>query len=320
MYNPGYEQKDSNVISLNRNENLFINKSFLKKLYIDASNSIDLTTYPESTSYTLRTELAKKHNCSPEEIYIGNGADGVLGDLFLHFRNQYDEIGLQDYTYQVYPYLCNRYKFNKRSYKDTNQLWVIDSPNSINGNTFDFSSISKKPDFLIWDNVYGDFDDTNPLPILDKKNILRINSFSKFYGLASLRVGYCIAHKNLIAELHSKKDIFNVNSAAQQIAILALQNHDYFYSLIPEIIKAREFLTKELRLLGFKVEAGKANFIWISHPRISAKKIELALREKNILVRHFNIPNLDNGLRVGIPPIKYGKILLDQISQIIKEI
>ena len=276
-----------------------------------------LNTYPESSSYQLRTKLAEKHGCSPEEVYIGNGADGVLGDLFQHLRVQYNEMGLQDYTYQVYPYLCSRYDYKIKHYSKTSQLWVIDSPNSINGNTFDFSSITTKPSFLIWDNVYGDFDNENPNPILNTENTLRINSFSKFYGLASLRIGYCIGHRNLVKTLLSKKDIFNVNSAAQQVALLALKNHDYFQSLIPLIDESRNYLLKELKKLGFHVEAGKGNFIWVSHPEKAANLIQQELEKQGILVRHFNVPKIDQGLRVAIPPLTIAEQLINAVKRIL---
>ena len=317
MYDPGSDTLNSNAIALHRNENLFVNKDFLRELYTNASQDLLLNTYPEASSYQLRAELAKKHHCSPEEIYIGNGADGVLADLFQHFRSQYDEIGLQDYTYQVYPYLCSRYKFQIKNYSQTSQLWVIDSPNSINGNTFDFSTIKSHPDFLIWDNVYGDFDKNNPSPILDCKNTLRINSFSKFYGLASLRIGYCIGDKELIKTLLSKKDIFNVNAAAQKIALLALKNHDYFASLVPKIESSKCYLSEELIKLGFTVEAGKANFIWIMHPQKGAKEIQQNLQRDGIIVRHFNAPKINNGLRIAIPPIDLAEKVVISLKNLI---
>lgn len=318
MYDPGSDQIRSYAISLHRNENLFIEKDFLKKLHNEALKSIDLNIYPESSSYKLRSEIAKKHGCTPEEIYVGNGADGVLGDLLQHLRNQYNEMGLQPCTYQVYPYLCSRYAFQRKTYLETNQLWVIDSPNSINGKTFDFSNNHLKPDFIVWDNTYGDFDEDNPLPKFNSESILRVNSFSKFYGLAALRVGYCIAHKTLVSILLSKKDIFNVNSVAQQIALHALKNHRYFESLIPKIKEVKGFLIKALTDLGFQIEVGRAHFLWMYHPEIKAKLIEQKLKNKGILVRHFNLPNLDHGLRVTIPPFCLAEKLINTLKSVLK--
>lgn len=319
MYDPGIGEISENCIALHRNENIFIDPAFLTSLAKQASQQFSLNTYPESSSYKLRTALAKKYHCTPEEVYIGNGADGVLADLFQHLRSDYNEMGLQPFTYQVYPYLCKRYGYEQKNLEETNQLWVIDSPNSINGGVFDFTSIESKPKFTIWDNVYGDYDIDNQEPIFNKMDFVRVNSFSKFYGLASLRIGYCIGHSDFIATLLAKKDIYNVNSMAQQIAILALNNHEYYSSLASEMLEAKRILIKELVTLGFIVGKSNSNFICVSHPLLKMADLEVQLRDKGILVRHFKIPELENYLRIAVPPQNLGEKLINILNVILKE-
>ena len=299
-YDPGVEA-NNNCISLHRNENLFVDPLFLSNLAIQASKEVHFNFYPDSTSYELRKMIGAYHNHPPEEIYIGNGADGVLADLFQLFREQYDEMGLQPCTYQVYPYLCKRYNYTPKNLYETNQLWVIDSPSAITGELYDFSNQSLNPETLIWDNVYSEFVDINQ-PSPKHANLIKIHSFSKFYALASLRIGYCIANSELILKLLQRKDIFNVNAFAQKMAILALNNQEYFNSLVTKMLDSKARLSKELSQLGFVLSNAKTNFLWITHPKIPMKWLQNELNKDSILVRRFELPLLQNFLRITVPP------------------
>jgi histidinol-phosphate aminotransferase len=316
MYDPGSNIISENSIALHRNENLFIDSDFISRLANQALQNIQLNIYPDSNSLELRGKIAELHGCSPEEVYIGNGADGVLSDLLHYFRRKFDEIALQSRTYQVYPYLCTRYGYVQKRIDETDKLWVIDSPNSIDGLTFDFDALKEPPKFLIWDNVYGEFDLENRAPELNNTTIIRVNSFSKFYALAGLRVGYCIGHRDLIAKLNARKDIFNVNKFAQKMAVLALENKDYFISILPDIMSAKARLISCLSDLGFNVVNGKANFIWVSHPGIESFKLADSLSKQGIYVRHFQAESLRQGLRIAIPPDQ----IIDKLLSVLREI
>lgn len=320
MYDPGPDKLSNNCISLHRNENLFVDPLFLTNLISQAIKDISFFSYPESTSYELRKAIGEYHNCIPEKIYVGNGADGVLADIFCFLRDKYEEIGLQSLTYQVYPYLCSRYKYQQKSLNETEQLWVIDSPNSITGETFNFLSIKKLPKFLIWDNVYGEFDPNNEDTIPQGTEIIRINSFSKFFALASLRIGYCIGNTEFISKLLERKDIFNVNALAQKTAILALNNKDYFSSLVSKMLMAKQILIERLTDIGFSVTRGKANFIWVTHPHIKMKLLQEELAKASILVRRFQGAQMENYLRITIPPQNIMDKLLFNINNIIKKL
>lgn len=319
MYNPGPEKKSDLNISLHRNENLFIDQDFFKEFVSNEISNISFNTYPDSQSSELREAISKYHNCSPEEVYVGNGADGVLADIFNFLRDQYDEIGLQPLTYQVYPYLCARYNYQQKSLRDTSQIWVLDSPNSINGETFDFTSISNPPKFLIWDNVYGEFDMENSGPNQSGCKIIRINSFSKFFSLASLRIGYCVGDAKLISMLMSRKDIFNVNAIAQKAAIFAINHESYFRDQANKMLFAKQKLIKELAKMGFLITPGKANFVWITHSHIKMKFMQEQLDRSGILVRRFEAKCMENYLRITVPPEGIIDKLMTTLHKMIKK-
>lgn len=310
-YDAGIDQIEKNSLTLHRNENLFIDPSFLQQLAAQVTSEINFCAYPESLSEKLRIAISEYHHCSPDEVYVGNGADGVLADLLSFLREKYDEVGLQQVTYRVYPYLCKRYGYKQKHLSETSQFWMIDSPNSITGEVFDFTSAN--PELLIWDNVYGEYVIEEPSKIrkLDHPNLVKIHSFSKFFGLASLRVGYCLGNRELISNLLKRKDVFNVNSFAQNMAILALKNREYFSSLVLEMHAAKKALHKGLLELGFSVNRGKANFVWVTHPSICMKTLRENLNKESILVRLFDEPPLTNYIRVTVPPLPAVDYLLN---------
>ena len=320
MYDPGPDYNTGKCIPLHRNENLFVDAGFLENLVVEQVRNSTIFSYPQSSSYDLRAAIGKYHACSADEVYVGNGADGVLADLFNYLREYYDEIGFQDFTYQVYPFLCERYNFHKKKLNETNKIWVIDSPNAINGGVFDFKAVEKYPEYLIWDNVYGQYDSQNELTCPHTANYIRVHSFSKFFGLASLRIGYCIGNKGLISTLLARKDIFNVNTIAQKTAIAALTQKDYFQSLLPQVVDSKKMLTKSLEELGFIVTKGRANFIWVTHSNLKMSDLQNELAKKGILVRRFEVENLQNYLRITLPSLQIVDKLVMNIKHILEKI
>lgn len=307
-YDVGVDVFGSTSICLHRNENLFVDPAFLQRLAMQAAKEMSFSSYPESMSYRLRKAIGNSYGYSPEEVYVGNGADGVLADLFQLLREEYDEVGTQQITYRIYPYLFNRYGFKQRRLNDTSGLWVIDSPNSVTGEVF--SLPSKEPELLIWDNVYGEY--VAGSEIKSTPNRVVVHSFSKFYALAALRIGYCFASPDLVARLLQRKDVFNVNGFAQRMAELALENRAYFESLVPKVHESRKKLIEGLDRFGFKI-SGKANFIWISHPRMNMKILQRQLQDASIFVRRFDEPELENFVRITVPP-------LSQINHLLRAI
>lgn len=313
-YDAGIDSQEGQALALHRNENLFIDAEWLQKLAIETAGQLKYYKYPESFSSHLRQQLAEVHQIDPMRIYVGNGADGVLADLFHYLRGKHEEIGTLDPTYRVYPYLSERYGYKQINVTERiPSLCVIDSPNSITGEVCSLDRFSSS--FLIWDNVYGEFAET----IVKKQNFspdVIVRSFSKFYGLANLRVGYCFADPALVAELDRRKDVFNVNGMAQALACRLLQETPYFTSLVPIIQEGRKILKDGLETLGFKVSDSQANFVWITHPELSAQKLQEELLRHNILVRRFSTFSLENYLRITVPTNPQIIRLINHIRQI----
>ena len=317
MYNPGLEASGDHWIKLHRNENLFIKKEWLQEIGIDAIRSLNLSQYPDPNCTRLRVRLGQLHNIDPECIFVGNGSDEILDILLQSLRSKFSEAVTPAVTYRIYPLLLQRYDYKHLTLEDASEqrLCLIDSPNSLTGertNIFDIASA-----FLIWDNVYGEFaNDELNLQQMNRSTVI-IRSFSKFYGLANLRIGYCFADAEIIQNLMRRKDVYNVNGFAQEMALRVLDYKDRFDALIPKITEARDALIEGLQALGFVVSNSKANSIWATHSVVPASSIQEHLEKSHILVRRILEPNLDNCLRITVPPLEQVHHLLEIIKKVV---
>lgn len=312
MYNVGPDIATEGVLTLHRNENLFVEPSFVQDMGRLALERLSLTRYPDALSTRLRQALAQYHGCQKEEIYLGNGADGVLADLLGYLKTLYDTVAIQPITYPVYPYLCKRYGFQTTSLESSSPFTLIDSPNSITGK--DYFHPEKHTEFLIWDNVYGHFQQTPRVP-MQTNTLVKVYSFSKFFALPSIRLGYCIAPPSLIDHLLQRKDVFNVNGFAQEIALEALDNLPYFEKTAASMQEAKQFLYHGLQDLGFTGNLGEGNFLFLSHPTLDIAALSEALAQHKIYVRTFaHIPHF---FRITIPPRPQGAYVLQTLQRIL---
>jgi|GEM_PF-1633384 len=333
-YNPGVQIGGDDWLTLHRNENLFAGSDWTVDAASRLLREVNISSYPDPNSQQLCEALAELYGVTPENIFVGNGSDEVLSDLLGLLRHTYDCISVTDICFKVYLLLANRFNFQVArlpgntfqtgsiSVEGFRGLAVIDSPNSITGHSLSRESLlslaKDEDDFLIWDNVYGDFGDQmlpKPLP----KNMVIVRSFSKFYGLAGLRVGYCIADSAIISELLARKDAFNVNAFAQVMAYEALQRRETFQSLSCQMLACREELVTELRQRGFRMHKPSGNFLFATHPGFSAKFIQTELLKKQIAVRHFEDGLTQNHIRIAIPPRAGVLRLIEALGDIIQK-
>lgn len=298
-------------ICLHRNENQFVSDDSIGLVTAETGWVFNPARYPDSHSTQLKAQLAELHGVKPENIYIGNGSDGVLADMLVLLRNQHARVNLPKIGYKVYDLLASRHGFEVTRYDARSRqlrpgpgLWLVDSPNAITGEVIPDAMLeelaSSADAFLIWDNCYGDFE-SDRLRVRDLDNIAIVRSFSKYYGLAGVRLGYCVAAETLVAGLERVKDVYNVNAAAQALGTAALNRADVFKSLSEKMLAVRSTLRSKLTELGFQVAEPHGNFLFVHHPDISGKSLQAGLERFQILVRRFDYPEINDCLRVTVP-------------------
>jgi len=332
-YDPGKEISGADWLSLHRNENLFIGREWTVEAAKNLVEKADFAAYPNPNSEPLRGALAELHGVEPENIFVGNGSDEVLADLLDLLRHRYDTMSVLDVCFRIYLMLAERYRYRvevlpghtfetgRVAAAGWKGLAVVDSPNAITSaclSPADREALARAPNsFLIWDNAYGEFaGDVVPTDI--HKNVVVVRSFSKFYALAGLRIGYCIADAALIAEMLARKDAFNVNSLAQIMALEALRRQEYFNAIRDQILQCRQELARHLQNFGFKMHRPAGNYILATHPAFTAEWLQEELMQRHIAVRRFPGQLTANYLRITVPPLAGIERLTAALHEMIK--
>ena len=157
---------------------------------------------------------------------------------------------------------------------------------------------------MIIDEAYIDFSGASALELIDKyDNLLVVQTFSKSRSMAGMRIGYAIGNKDLIKAMNDVKysiNSYTMNQTSLALGVEAVKDKAYFESCVEKIKATRAWTAKELRNLGFEFNEPGANFIFASHPKYPAKELFAALREKDIYVRYFDKPRINNYLRITI--------------------
>jgi histidinol-phosphate aminotransferase len=344
-YVPGEQPKIKGLIKLNTNENPYPPSPRVLKA-VKAAVDGRLRLYPNPTAQLLREKLAKLHRCKPENIIIGNGSDELLLLAVRAFvePTQHATRGTQEPkstvqyfhpSYSLYPVLAdihgaarNAVPLNanftmpsvpelKRAGWDFNAaLTFITTPNAPSGRSYSTAELEKlcraTTGVVVLDEAYVDFAKENALKLaLKYPHVIISRTFSKAYSLCFQRVGYFVAHPELIAALDKIRDSYNVNGLGQIAAQTTLDDLPYYRAHFRKIISTREELSRSLTKLGFRILPSETNFILAKPPgnalpashrqgTFTAKDWLQKLREKKILVRWFSQPEVKDYLRITI--------------------
>lgn len=320
-YIPGEQPKDKKYIKLNTNENPYPPSSKVIKAIREAANS-DLKLYPDPEAEVLRNTIANYYGLAKDEVFIGNGSDEVLGFSFMAFFNPGKPILFPDISYSFYKVYANLfdidynlisldedfniplYEFSKK-----NGGVVIPNPNAPTAKYIELEKVKKlvqsnMDSVVIIDEAYIDFGGESSVKLIkDYPNLLVVQTLSKSRSLAGLRVGFAMGNKELITALNMVKNSINsytIDRIALTGANAAFLDNNYFEDTRKRIIATRERTVGNLKKIGFKVLDSKANFIFISHPKIYGAVLFKELRDRGILVRYFKDNRIDNYLRVSI--------------------
>ncbi len=186
---------------------------------------------------------------------------------------------------------------------------IFANPNAPTGHAHSLESIEAllkrvADRVVLIDEAYVDFGAESTVALVERyPNLLVTGTFSKSRSLAGLRLGYAIGSPELIEGLQRVKDSFNsypVDSLASVVGIEALKDTQHFNACRDNVITTRERTRQRLEGLGFEVLPSKANFLLAQHPDFAGAQLFAGLRERGILVRHFNTNLLNNFLRISI--------------------
>ncbi|WP_353980838.1 histidinol-phosphate transaminase [Salinicola endophyticus] len=319
-YVPG-EQPREKLVKLNTNENPYPPSPAVAQVLRDIDTE-QLRRYPDPDSRALREALAEVHGVAPEQVFVGNGSDEVLAFAFQAFFCQPQPLLMPAISYSFYPVYCKLYDIAYRTvalddrweialdaFDGDNGGVVFANPNAPTGHGHPRAEIARllsriQDSVVLVDEAYVDFGGESAVPLVaNHPNLLVTGTLSKSRSLAGLRLGYAIGSQELIEGLERVKNSFNsypVDMLASAVAIAALNDREYFKRCCQQVMATREETRRSLVELGFEVLPSQTNFLFTRHPRFNGETLFAGLRERGILVRHFNRDGLSDFLRISI--------------------
>lgn len=304
----------------------------------------DLHRYPDGSCYYLKEKLSAILGVSQENLIFGNGSNEIIELLIRAFLKEGDEVVMADPSFAVYPIVvkCVGAKAVNVPLKDmrhdlkamaslvnkNTRLVFIANPNNPTGTIVTSSEfdefMSEIPEGVIVcvDEAYVEFVRSKDFPgaigyVKAGRPVLVLRTFSKVYGLAGLRVGYGVAHPDLIGYMNRVRQPFNVNSLAQIAAMAALEDKEHLKNTIDNNISGLEYLYKEVTALGFEYVPTEANFFLIKVG--DGKGVYDALLRKGVIVRPMASYGLPEYIRVTVGLPQENKRFMDTFAEVVRK-
>lgn len=337
-YVPGEQPGGRQYIKLNANEAPFPPSPLLKQR-IGAAELEKLNLYPDANGTAAKKKLAALEGLLPENICLANGSDEALMFAFLAFCDSERAAVLPDITYSFYQVqaklfgvplrqipLAADFSLQAKDYFNAGGTIFIPNPNAPSGMMISLQQIesilaANAENVVIIDEAYVYFGCPSAAPLIAKyPNLLVVRTLSKSASLAGMRFGYALGNAELIADLERVRNSINPYNL-DRLALLAgetfADDEEYYRANCTKICATRESTTAALREMGFFCTQSRANFIFSSHPQAKAEDLLLGLRERGILVRHFNQPPIENYLRISVGRQEDMQLLLQAIREIL---
>ena len=323
------------------NENLFgVSERVTASLQRALSN---IYRYPDPGATLLREAIAVKLCLTPDEVMVGSGSAELISLLIRVFCRPFPESAVLSVapTYPLYQAeaealgvayivapLDSSFHFNVSSLLSRvtpqTRLCFISNPNNPTGTCLTQAQLehllNELPPhvILVLDEAYIEFatapDVADPLPFLQRRpNLVVLRTFSKAYGLASLRVGYMLASRELLHQVALVKQPYTVNQLAQVAALTALQDEDFLHQTLQATAAGKAHLQKLLDLLGVQWWPSEGNFV-MADAGEPAQPIIARLLQQGILVRETSDAH---AFRITIGPKDHQDYLCQQLQAVL---
>ena len=338
-YTPGEQPQDPQYIKLNTNESPYPPSPAVTAA-VNAAEVEKLRLYSDPACARLLKAAAEYHGLTPDELMPGNGSDE---NLFFALRACCEDahpLACADVTYGCYSVWCNLmhipshiipleedFSIDPAKYHGLNKTIVIANPNAPTGLALSPSAIEgilqANPDnVVIVDEAYVDFGAGSCVPLIHRyKNLLVVQTFSKSRQLAGARLGLAMGDAELIADLNRVKfslNPYNINRLTLLAGEASLRDKGYFEATRQKIMDTRAWTAKELEKRGFALTDSRANFLFVRTDRMEGGALYRALKEKGILVRHFDSPRIAEYLRITIGTPEQMEALVRALDELLE--
>jgi len=338
-YTPGEQPRNMKYIKLNTNESPFPPSPLAVRMASEAAKRLQLS--PDPTLLELREALAARYGVLPDEVILANGSDEVLYFAFMAFCDDAHPAAFPDITYgfySVFATLCRvpfreiplreDFTVDPADYIGTGDTLFLANPNAPTGLTLSLRQIEEilrsNPDrVVVVDEAYVDFGGESAVSLIHRyDNLLVTGTFSKSRSMAGARLGFGIASSELIRDLDTLRystNPYNVNRMSAAAGLGVLADEAYTHKNCQTVIENRAYTAKRLAELGFLMTDSRANFLFVKHPDIAGKTVYTALKERGILVRHFDRDPIRDYNRITVGTREEMDALINTLSEIVRE-
>jgi histidinol-phosphate aminotransferase len=331
------------VIKLASNENPLGPSPKAVEALRQAAGRVNL--YPDGQSYSLRKALAAHLRVPMEYIAIGNGADGLILQLSLGYLDETCEVLVSRSSFPIYDIYSQimharlvktplkGFGLDLEAMTDAihpgTRLIYVCNPNNPTGTTVSAQELdrflSHVPEhvLVVCDEAYYEFVDTPDYPDSleyirqGRQNMIVLRTFSKVYGIAGLRVGYGIAHPDVLAPMLAVKEPFSVNLLAQAAAEAALEDTEFVHRTVQVNREGRCYLLGEFARLGLRAIPSHTNFLLVElGPR--ADEVIQKLLQQGLIIRPCKAYDLPEFARITIGAPEQNSRLVNLLEGILK--
>lgn len=327
--------RPQDVIRLNANENPYGTLPEIE----NSLAGLQLNLYPDPDQRKLRSRLADYTGQPVDRIVAGAGGDEIIDLLLRLFVEPGQRLLDCEPTFGMYSF-CARVAAAEVVSLPRTADWSVDfealesernpetkivfvaSPNNPTGNLVSEAEARKLLDtgmVVGVDETYYEFSGVTLAPLLDEyDNLVILRSFSKWAGIAGLRVGYAIASSEMVRHLMDIKQPYNINVAAEAAAIAAIDSRDQGMGRVNTLIEQRGLLEAAIDdLRGVSYYPSHGNFLLCDFERRSAQEAYEGLARQGIFVRRFSHPRLTNSLRISVGTPEQTARLIDALRNVV---
>ena len=293
--------------------------------------------YPEPLADSLRTVAATAYGVKRENILAGNGSDEILSIIMRSFIGPQDRVAFPVPTYSLYDTLIAiqegqpspvdylpDFSLPEALAAQNAAVTFLCNPNSPSGTIVPLPNIERLAravsGILVVDEAYVDFAESegaSMVPLISRlSNLIVLRTFSKSFSLAGMRVGLAFASEEIISGMMKVKDSYNLNRLSLVAATAALQDMSWMTRNVRRIQRSRRQLSTGLRKMGFYVYPSHANFVMARKTGQNLKRLYERLKGQQIFVRYFDVPGLQDSLRITVGTPQEIRALLKEIEAI----
>lgn len=327
--------KPEDVIRLNANENPY----GAPQAVFEALNNLEVHLYPDPEQRKLRAKLAEYTGQPVERIMAGAGGDEIIDLLLRLFTEPGQKLIDCEPTFGMYAFSARiadaqvvmvprkddwsiDLEEMTKAIDDQTRLVFLASPNNPTGNLLsehEARALLENDLILAIDETYYEFCGKTLCHLLNEyENLIILRSFSKWAGIAGLRVGYCIGSETMISHLMDIKQPYNINAAAEAAAIAALDNREDVLERANILIEQRKRLETTLsELKGVSFFPSEGNFLLCKFEGRSANDVYEGLGRRGIFVRLFSKDRLEDSLRISAGTPEQTDRLINAITEVV---